>query len=110
MQERARCQGQCCAKLTEACLLALGGVNDILITNEIVSEEKIEALRQLLQGATGTDLFDSTVYYLSRLPAKIDPIEAGAVVVMALTLSFLASILPARRAARLDPVEVLRYE
>ena len=76
----------------------------------IAFAQNIEALRQLLQGATGTDLFDSTVYYLSRLPAKIDPIEAGAVVVMALTLSFLASIIPARRAARLDPVEVLRYE
>lgn len=76
----------------------------------IAFAQNIEAIRQLLQGATGTDLFDSTVYYLSRLPAEIDPVEAGAVVVMALTLSFLASILPARRAARLDPVEVLRYE
>ena len=76
----------------------------------IAFARNIETLRQLLQGATGTDLFDSTVYYLSRLPAEIDPIEAGAVVVMALTLSFIASILPARRAARLDPVEVLRYE
>ena len=76
----------------------------------IAFAQNIEALRQVLQGATGTDLFDSTVYYLSRLPAEIDPVEAGAVIVMALTLSFLASILPARRAARLDPVEVLRYE
>lgn len=76
----------------------------------IAFAQNIEAIRQLLQGATGTDLFDSTVYYLSRLPAEIDPVEASAVVIMALTLSFLASILPARRAARLDPVEVLRYE
>jgi lipoprotein-releasing system permease protein len=76
----------------------------------IAFAQNIEAIRQMLQGATGTDLFDSTVYYLSRLPAEIDPVEASAVVIMALTLSFLASILPARRAARLDPVEVLRYE
>ena len=76
----------------------------------IAFARNIETLRQFLQGATGTDLFDSTVYYLSRLPAEVDPIEAGTVVVMALTLSFIASILPARRAARLDPVEVLRYE
>lgn len=82
----------------------LGGVLGIAFA------QNIESIRQLLQVVTGTDLFDPVVYYLSRLPAEIDPIEAGAVVVMALTLSFLASILPARRAARLDPVEVLRYE
>ena len=82
----------------------LGGVLGIAFA------QNIESIRQLLQGVTGTDLFDSTVYYLSKLPAEIDPVEAFAVIVMALTLSFLASILPARRAARLDPVEVLRYE
>lgn len=82
----------------------LGGVLGIAFA------KNIESIRQLLQGVTGTDLFDSTVYYLSKLPAEIDPVEAFAVIVMALTLSFLASILPARRAARLDPVEVLRYE
>lgn len=82
----------------------LGGVIGVAFA------KNIETIRQLLQGVTGTDLFDSTVYYLSKLPAEIDPVEAFAVIAMALTLSFLASILPARRAARLDPVEVLRYE
>jgi lipoprotein-releasing system permease protein len=72
--------------------------------------ENIEAIREFLQGLTGTDLFDQEVYFLSRLPAKIDPGEVAGVVLIALALSFLATIFPAWRAARLDPVEALRYE
>ncbi len=70
----------------------------------------IENIRQWLQKLTGTDLFNPTVYFLSQLPAKMDPMEVGQVVAMALGLSFLATIYPAWRAARLDPVEALRYE
>jgi lipoprotein-releasing system permease protein len=70
----------------------------------------IENIRQWLQKLTGTDLFNPTVYFLSQLPAKMDPVEVGQVVAMALGLSFLATIYPAWRAARLDPVEALRYE
>jgi lipoprotein-releasing system permease protein len=70
----------------------------------------IEALRQGLQHLTGTTLFDPTVYFLSRIPADLDPWQVTYVVVMALTLTFLATLYPSWRAARLDPVEALRYE
>jgi lipoprotein-releasing system permease protein len=70
----------------------------------------IETIRQAIQTLTGTQLFDPTIYFLSQLPAKIDAGEVAAVVGMALALSFLATIYPSWRAARLDPVEALRYE
>ena len=70
----------------------------------------IESIRQFLSWLTNTELFSPELYFLSRLPAEIDVGETVAVVVMALTLSFLATLYPSWRAARLDPVEALRYE
>jgi lipoprotein-releasing system permease protein len=70
----------------------------------------IEELRRLLQRLTGTDLFAAEIYFLSQLPARIDWGEVATVVVMALALSFLATLYPSWRAARLDPAEALRYE
>ncbi len=70
----------------------------------------IENIRQALQALTGTDLFSAEIYFLSRLPSKLDFSEVIQVVIMALSLSFLATLYPSWRAARLDPVEALRYE
>jgi len=70
----------------------------------------IETIRQWLQSLTGTQLFSPEIYFLSQLPAKVDPVEVAQVVIMALALSILATIYPSWRAARLDPVEALRYE
>jgi lipoprotein-releasing system permease protein len=72
--------------------------------------ENIETIRQVLQGLTGTELFSAEIYFLSRLPAEVDALEVVQVVGMALFLSFLAPLFPAWRAARLDPIEALRYE
>jgi lipoprotein-releasing system permease protein len=70
----------------------------------------VESIRRFLSWLTRTELFSPELYFLSRLPAELDPAETIAVVVMALALSLLATLYPAWRAARLDPVEALRYE
>jgi lipoprotein-releasing system permease protein len=68
----------------------------------------IESIRQFLSWLTRTDLFPRELYFLSKLPAEIDLGETTAVVIMALTLSFMATLYPSWRAARLDPIEALR--
>jgi lipoprotein-releasing system permease protein len=70
----------------------------------------IERLREFIGWLTSTDLFAPELYYLSRLPAEMDPRETAAIVIMALVLSVLATLYPSWRASRLDPVEALRYE
>jgi lipoprotein-releasing system permease protein len=70
----------------------------------------IEKIRGVVQWMTGTTIFDPQVYYLTRLPADINPVETGSIVAMALALSVLATLYPSWRASRLDPVEALRYE
>ncbi len=70
----------------------------------------IEAVRQFVQWLTSTRLFDPSVYYLTKLPAEIDVRETVFIVLMALTLSVLATLYPSWRASKLDPVEALRYE
>ncbi len=72
--------------------------------------DNIETIRKGVEKITGTNVFDPTIYFLSQLPAVVDPKEVTIVVIMSLSLSLLATLYPSWRAARLDPVEALRYE
>jgi lipoprotein-releasing system permease protein len=69
-----------------------------------------DAIRRFFSWLTNTELFRPELYFLSRLPAEMNVGETTAILVMALGLSFLATLYPSWRAARLDPVEALRYE
>jgi lipoprotein-releasing system permease protein len=70
----------------------------------------VESIREFFTWLSGTMIFDPEVYFLSQLPADRETGETLSVVLMALVLSFLATLFPAWRASRLDPVEALRYE
>ena len=94
--------------LSGASIGVVGTIAGLLLG--VVFTRNIEAIRQALQKIIGTDLFAAEIYFFTRIPARIEPDEVTAVVVMALALSFLATLYPSWRAARLDPVEALRYE
>jgi lipoprotein-releasing system permease protein len=70
----------------------------------------INSIKDGLEALTGSEVFNPTIYFLSKMPAKMQPDEVAYVVLMSLALSILATIYPAWRAARLDPVDALRYE
>jgi lipoprotein-releasing system permease protein len=76
----------------------------------VLVAKNIDALKNFFSWLSGRDLFPATLYFLSRLPAVIDWREVMIVVIMAVVLSLLASLYPAWKASKLDPVEALRYE
>jgi lipoprotein-releasing system permease protein len=94
--------------ITGASIGVVGTVVGFLIGTVVCLN--IETIRRFLSWLTNTELFSPELYFLSKLPADMNVKETSAVVVMALGLSLLATLYPSWRAARLDPVEALRYE
>lgn len=90
---------------------SIGIVGTILgVVLGVAFAENIESVRQFIESLSGNNLFNEEIYFLSHLPARIDWAETMLVIIMALALSFLATLYPAWRASRIDPVEALRYE
>ncbi len=70
----------------------------------------IQTIQGWVEAATGAQVFNPEVYYLTHLPSRLDGGEVAQIMVMALSLSLLATLYPSWRAARTDPVEALRHE
>lgn len=94
--------------MTGAAIGVTGTVAGVILG--IIVVLNVESIRQFFSWLSGTRIFDPELYFLSQLPARMDPGETISVIIMALVLSFFATIFPAWRAAKLDPVEALRYE
>ncbi|WP_321391514.1 lipoprotein-releasing ABC transporter permease subunit [Emcibacter sp.] len=72
--------------------------------------KNLQAISDFIEATTGAEVWNAEIRFISEIPAIINPGEVIAVTIVALTLTFLATLYPAWRAAKTDPVEALRYE
>lgn len=94
--------------MTGATIGALGTLAGVVVG--VLFSLYIDPIQAFVEWATGQAVFSSDVYFLSRLPARVDWTEVVTIVVFSLIMSFVWTLPPAWRASRLDPVEALRYE
>jgi lipoprotein-releasing system permease protein len=91
--------------------LLIGGIGTMLgAIGGLIFTWNIEAIAKGVGWLLGIELFSPKVYFIDKLPADIRPEELASIVGIAVVVSFLATLYPAWKASRLDPVDALRYE
>ena len=70
----------------------------------------IEQIQRFVESLAGTQVFNPDIYFLAHIPAKLDWNEVGLISFVSIVISFLATLVPAWWASRIEPVEALRYE
>lgn len=70
----------------------------------------IEQIKRFIEWLTGQNMWDPATRFISEIRAEVDPAEVAMTILVAVVMSFLATILPAMRASKLDPVSILRHE
>jgi lipoprotein-releasing system permease protein len=95
--------------LSYGCSLGLAGAS-VGIGLGLLFVAYINEIADWIQFATGREVFDPTMYYFSQIPTAVSPWCVAWVAFGAVAIALMASVLPAIRAARLNPVETLRYE
>lgn len=86
----------------------LGTLSGVVLGIFVASN--LERLRQFVQILTGSTLFNQEFYFLTELPVVVNGKEILGICMMSIGFSFLATLYPAWRAAKLNPVQALRYE
>ncbi len=94
--------------ITGAAIGVIGTLMGLLLGTVICLN--VESIRKFVEWLSGVDPFNAEIYYLAQLPADMDAVQMFWITMMSLGLSFLATLYPSWRAAKLDPVEALRYE
>ena len=70
----------------------------------------LEAIVRLIEDVFNFRILPPSIYYIDKLPSKVEPMTVLAIIIVSLAISFLATIYPSWKASRFTPVEGLRYE